>query len=195
MNKSISILFATLLFISCAPSIYIDSASDLTHSFARSDNILVFLPEKSSIEERNFHYLLSRALEDNGFRIVYEITYADKILVFSLDEKTSEIKSALPYSSTTTTKGRVTTPSDLWGTGYEEKTTSTQYIPFSYNYTVSQIYMYMFEVQESVVGEVIWEGYIGAGEKDFTKFPSECVEALFKYYGMNFKGHKKINIY
>ena len=185
-----------LLFISgCAPSIYVDSISDIRHSFKKSDGILVHLPKNSGVEEKNFHYLLQKSLQDRGFWIVYDIQYADEILMFSLDEKTSEIKSALPYSSTSTTKGKVTTPGDLWGTGYEEKTTTTQFIPYSYNYTVSKVYMFMFKVNDQKVGDVVWEGYLGSGQKNFSKYPMECVDKLMEYYGTNFKGHVRINTY
>jgi len=131
MKALLTTITLALLLISCAPTIYISSQTDPNYNITRNDEIFIIPEENSSISERKFYVLLKNELLKSGFKVVddYKAKY---FLTFSLDQKTSTVNTSLPITTTSETKGEV------GRIPYTEKTTSTNYIPYSYDYTVKK---------------------------------------------------------
>ncbi|MCC7093426.1 MAG: hypothetical protein IT277_04475 [Ignavibacteriaceae bacterium] len=190
MKKNIIfILFLVpILFIGCGPSVYIQTQIDPEFSFSHSDKIFIYLRETPTLTEKNFYNLLKHEMENSGFQIVYDAPTADKILFFSLDEKTSDISSFYSLPTTTTTTGKI------GNTKYKETTSGTTTVPYTYSYTVKKVYLDLYDVKSAKEGNYtpVWEGYIGAGRDDYEKYTNLCIRKLLEYYGQNFGDHVKI---
>lgn len=190
MKKTmILILFLTpIFFVGCGPSIYVHSQIDPEYSFAYSDKVFIYLPDNPTLTEKNFYHLLKHEMNSIGFQIIEDAPLADKILFFSLDEKTSDISSFYSLPTTTTTTGKA------GKTKYTETTSGTTTIPYTYSYTVKKVYLDLYDVEAAKQGNFtpIWEGYIGAGRDNYEKYTNLCVRKLLEYYGRNFGDHVKI---
>lgn len=190
MKKTIiGLLFLVpIFFIGCGPSIYVHSQIDPDYSFSFKDKIFIYLPDNATLTERNFYRLLKHEMDSIGFQITNDAPTADKILFFSLDEKTSDISSFLSLPTTTTTTGKI------GNTKYKETTSGTTTIPYSYSYTVKKVYLDLYDVESAKEGNfsTIWEGYIGAGSKAYEEYTNLCVRKLLEYYGRNFGDHVRI---
>ncbi|MCL4280220.1 MAG: hypothetical protein KJZ60_11185, partial [Ignavibacteriaceae bacterium] len=161
---------------------------DPDYSFSFKDKIFIYLPDNASLTERNFYRLLKHEMDSIGFQIIDDAPIADKILFFSLDEKTSDISSFYSLPSTTTTTGKI------GNTKYKETTSGTTTIPYTYSYTVKKVYLDLYDVESAKEGNfnTIWEGYIGAGRDAYEKYTNLCVRKLLEYYGRDFGDHVKI---
>ncbi len=180
-----------LVTIGCAPSIYISSELDPSYKISKTDKIAIFLKKDSSIGERKFLALLRNELQKAGFNIV-DRDQSEYVLVFALDQNTSKIQRSRPVSTTSETKGTV---GGIGGVSYKEKTTSTKYVPYSYDYTVKKLYLHLF-AEEDISNHkliTIWEGYLGAGEATYAKYTNACVRKLLEYFGTDYKAHTQIS--
>ena len=111
--------------------------------------------------------------------------------MFQTDSKTSQINSTLFLPSTSTTSGYI------GNTYYSGSTKSTSAVPYSYNYTVKKIYLDLYAV-EDVKNEkyiTVWEGYIGAGQKEYQTYSRAIIKSLLDKFGTNYEAHTPIDIY
>jgi len=166
------------------PDVYISSMTDNDYRISKDSRIAVFCNEEAGIEERNFHKLLVSELQRNGFNVT-DPCNSEFVLLFTLDEKTRRIDTILPMTNRSHTYGSV------GGYPYHGTTRSTTYVPYSYNYTVKKVYMWIHAVADLRKGKkiTVWEGYIGADKEDFRNYPRECVSTLLKFFGENYQAH------
>ena len=119
MKKVIIIFLISipLIVIGCGPSIYVHTQIDPEYSFSYTDKVFIYISDNATLTEKNFYRLLKNEMDSLGFQIVYDAPTADKVLFFSLDEKTSDISSFYSIPKTTTTTGKI------GNTNYKETTT------------------------------------------------------------------------
>ena len=191
-NEEILAFIIALLFITgCAPSIYIHSQIDQEYNFSSGGGIFVILPDYATLTDKNFHTLLTSELHRQGLKVPNDVANAELILTFSLGEKTSTIDSWLTLPASVRTTGEID------GIRYQETTVGTKTIPYSYDFTVQGIFLSLYSIESIRKGTFIpvWEGYIGAEKKDYDKYPELCVRKLLEYYGQNFRGYRRVDIY
>lgn len=184
-QKTLSFLFIfSFLFISCGPSIYIHTQKDLEYKFKRPVSVYIYLPESPSLDQKNLYTFLKYELEFLDFKVVNDIQLADKILFFSVNEKTSDVSSALTLPSVTTTTGQV------GNTIFKGTTVGTTTIPYTSSVTVKKIYVDFYDVQLAKEGKFtpVWEGYLGANVYYFEENPNICLRKLLSLYGQNYRG-------
>jgi hypothetical protein len=133
--------------------------------------------------------LLKDEMNRNGFNIVEEENKAKYLLLFQTDSKTSQINSTLFIPSTSRSYGYI------GNKYYSGSTTSTQAIPYSYNYTVKKIYLELYLVEDVKNKKImtVWEGYIGAGIDEYESFSRAILKSLLDVFGTNYKAHTPID--
>ncbi len=193
MKKVFYLLVIVLLMSGCAtPSIYIQSDIDSDYKLSKqTDKIFVLVDKRDDVRTREFRKLLIKKLREANFNITDDILEAKFMLCYSLDQKSSQINSVLPISTPSYTTGTISTNKGDYGT-YSQTTTATQYIPYSYSYTVKKVYLSLYKAWE--MEKTIWEGYLGAEGGTFQKYADDCVSKLLSYYGQNFDGYVNIKI-
>jgi hypothetical protein len=190
MKKVFLLILTVLLFTGCAtPTAYISSLTDPRYTPLKTDPIHVAFTDDPSIKDRQFYPFLKNEMISNGFNIVEDVTKAKYYLLFKTDSNTSQINSTLFLPSTSTSYGYV------GGTPYSETTSSTIAVPYSQNYTVEKIYLHLFSVEDAKAGinMTIWEGYIGAGEKEYKAYTQAILKSLFDVFGTNYEAHTPID--
>lgn len=166
-------------------TMFIYSEHDSSIPFNRSDlKIGVYIDQNASMSDRNIGTIIRNEMSASGFHIV-EPQDADYLLSFNTIENTTKINSAIILPSTTTTTGNV------GGIYYSGTSTSTQAIPYNYDYTVRRVWFYLFS-RESILAskpQTVWEGYIGVDTKDFEKDPKQIVHKFLEYFEKHQKDH------
>ena len=173
----------------CATSVYISSQTDPNYHLSKADPIFLLLPNGASIADRQFYPVLKLELITNYFNIVEDSSKAKYILLFQTDEKTSQINSTISIPSTSITSGYV------GNNYYSATTTTTQSVPYNYNYTVKKIYLTLYAMSDIKNKKYfsLWEGYVGAGAKDYASYSRAVIKKLLDYYGTNYKAHTRID--
>lgn len=191
MKRALLLIIALLFLNGCAPSIYIHSQIDPGYDFSSGGGIFAVLSDYATLTDKNFYTLLVSELRRQGLNVVNDVVNAELILTFFLGEKTSTIDTWLTLPASVRTTG------DIGGIRYQETTVGTKTIPYSYDFTVQGIYLSLYDIKSIRKGIFIpvWEGFIGAEKKDYDKYPELCVRKLLEYYGSNFRGHPRIDIY
>ncbi len=189
MRKISVLILSMLLFTGCASTVYISSLTDPAYSPVKTDPIYIILPKDARIADRQFYALLKREMISNEFNIVEENIEAKYYLLFQTDSKTSQIDSTLFIPSASTTSGYV------GGTYYSGTTSSTQAVPYSFDYTVEKIYLDLY-AKEDVQKEkymTVWEGYIGAGKDEYEAYTRAILKSLLDVFGTNYEAHTPID--
>ena len=173
----------------CTTTAYISSLTDPNYSVVKTDPIYIMLKSEASIPDRQFYSFLKSKMVANGFNIVEFVSESKYILLFQRGSKTSQINSTLSLPSTSTTSGYV------GNTYYSGKTTSTQEVPYSYNYTVKKIYLNLYAAVDVEKGKyfTVWEGYIGAGANEYKSYSGAILKELLDVFGTNYEAHTPIN--
>jgi len=172
-KRTFQFIILLMFFVGCASKIaYISSQTDRNYALVKTDPIFFILEEKASMAERQMYPLLKEEMIANGFNIVEDALNAKWALFFDIGSKTSRHNSTRQVATTSYSSGKV------GDTYYSGTTKSTQAIPYSYNYTVKKIYMFLYAWKEIGTHKMItaWEGYIGAGEKEYKSY----LRAIFK---------------
>ncbi|HPB01148.1 MAG TPA: hypothetical protein PLS75_09630 [Candidatus Marinimicrobia bacterium] len=186
------LLAVIVLFLTgCMTTAYISSLTDTRYAPVKTDPIFILIADNASITDRQFYTFLKNEMILNGFNIVDEAPIARYFLLFQTDSKTSQINSTLFLPSTSTTSGYI------GNTYYSGSTKSTSAVPYSYNYTVKKIYLDLYAV-EDVKNEkyiTVWEGYIGAGQKEYQTYSRAIIKSLLDKFGTNYEAHTPIDIY
>ena len=190
MKKSLLLIMIALFLGGCATTAYISSLTDPHYAPVKTDPIYILLTNEASISDRQFYSLLKSEMVDNGFNIVDDISKSKYILLFQTGSKTSKINSTLFLPSRSTTSGYV------GNTYYSGTTTSTQAIPYNYNYTVKKIYLDLYATVDVKNKKymTVWEGYIGAGGKKYKSYSRAIIKKLLDVFGANYEEHTPINI-
>ena len=190
MKKIFLLIMMILFLVGCATrTAYISSLTDPRYSPVKTDPIHILLTDKASISDRQFYSFLKKEMITNGFNIVENRTMAKYLLLFETGSKTSKMNSTLFLPSTSNTSGYV------GNTYYSGSTTSTQAIPYSYNYTVEKIYLDLYAVKDVKNKKymTVWEGYIGAGAKEYVSYSRAILKNLFDVFGTNYEAHTPID--
>lgn len=188
MRKLFIVLSFLLFFTGCAPSAYISSLTDPTHTLHRTDPIYIST-NGSSIRDRQFYPLVRSEMEASGFNIVDSPEESKYYLLFSTASDTSKIHST--YYDTQTS----TSTSYISGTPHTTTTKTTTAYPYSYDYTVKKVYFFLY-LTEDIRREVymtVWEGYVGAGEDDYKEYERSILKSLFDVFGTDYEAHTTID--
>ena len=183
-------MISMLLLAGCSTrTAYISSLTDPRYNPVKTDPIFILLTDDARITDRQFYSLLRDEMIQNGFNIVDDGYEAKYLLLFQTGSKTSQINSTLFLPSTSWSSGYV------GNTYYSGATTSTQAIPYSYDYTVEKIHLDLYAV-EDIKNEkymTVWEGYIGAGTEEYESFLRAILKSLFDVFGTNYEAHTPID--
>jgi hypothetical protein len=172
----------------CATTAYISSETDPRYTIAKNDPIHVLIPDQSTIAERTVAGIVEDEIRKDGFNVVPR-DHAEYILLISLDEKTSRISGSLPLTQTARTSGSVGT------TPYSGSTTYTTWMPYSYNYRVKKLYASLYAVRDIKKEKImsVWEGYIGAEDKEFDRYTRSLIHEMLKHFGGSYGAHTPID--
>jgi hypothetical protein len=191
MKKSVLlyIIIMNILIGGCTKTVYISSLVDTSYAPKKTDTIYILVKNDAKISDRQFYSFLKSEMVSCGFKIVEDISASKYILLFERGSKTSVMNSTLFLPSTSSTSGYV------GNTYYSGQTTSTQAIPYSYNYTVEKIYLDLYATADVKNKKYItvWEGYIGAGAAEYKYYSRAILKSLLNVFGTNYKAHTPIN--
>lgn len=172
--RSISIIVATILLFclaGCARrhSAFVYSALDPAYRPQKIDPILVILPAKPTIRERQLVGDLKNELVRNGFNLVGAETDAKWLLALSAERRTYE------YGINTTAVA--ITPK------VAVASTEPRIIERS------TIYLYLFDQTDFSNGKVlsVWEGSVSATERVYRVYKLAMIKNVLDVFGTNFE--------
>ena len=199
-NVSIPVLplliFVALPYLSgCAGvSAYISSQTAPGQQIDEGASFYFYASDGASIEDRKTTQLIVDEFKKENLKVAsedekYQAAY---LVTVSADKKTSEISGSYPQTQT-----QNTTVKNSWGFPVATaKTQSTQYVPYSYNYTVSKTYVTIYSTADMANNKrmlSVWEGYIGAGANEFSRFAKCIIPELVSRLGTDYEAHTKID--
>ena len=183
-----TLLVLSLLALSGCATAYISSETDPRYNISPTIKVGILTPDSATIEERKVAGVFEEETRKSGFNIV-GLQQADYVLMISTDAKSSKISGSLPIPQTTSVSGNVGT------TPYSGTASYTTWVPYTQNYRVKTLYATLYAVADIQNEKFmsVWEGYIGAEDKDFDRYTRSLIHELLKHFGGNYQKHTPIN--
>ena len=184
-------LITILFFSGCATTAYISSVNDLELDSVTYEGKSVHIKsisENLSIQQKETKQLIEDTMSRMGYEIK-ELNDADYLLVFGSEEKTSKMSGSRPVTNTAITNVYSGNKSAL------ATTTTTSYVPYSYNYTVAKLYTYLLptnNLKPLKETEIIWQGYIGAEADVMKSYQATLIDQLFDKMGQDYAEHTPV---
>jgi hypothetical protein len=181
-------ILLALTITGCASTAYISSVTDSAYRPTKLDPVFIGVHNGLSIKERQFAEFLRSEMKKAGFTVTDVLSLSRYVLLFNMNQKTSQINSTFFLPQTQTTSGYV------GNTYYSGQTTSTTAVPISVDYTFQKIWLDLYLTSDIDTDKLmtIWEGYIGAGIDVYEKYSKEILRMLLDVYGTNYEAHTPI---
>lgn len=185
--------FILFMMLGCANSVtaYYNTIQDNTNKIDKNISVSVFVPENSSVEEKEFARVLSNKLSNNGFKINDK---SNCVFVFTLDEPTyKNIGSSIDYvpSTTTTNVSGFVGNTYVYGSG-SSQTLTPQTRHYTYSTTYKKIYLDYACLDSNNKIEKNWQGFASTEISNYKQYSEKMIENLATLVGETYTGDLSI---
>ena len=180
-HRSIFYLFTIVsLFTSAGcipPKALLYADADPRFAFSNPEDTTLYIGLKDqTVEEKKFSYLLSKELENRGYKIIVDDKEADFQLVYALDLENYKTKEYILLSNPEFVSGTFN------GRGFAAQRNSYRYAPVERAYAYKEVFLDLYR-RAPEKPEKVWSGRLKAENKDYRTHVEACVEALVEAIG------------